>query len=232
MKMKSIANNFSLAELEERTGYLSEFMLPERLENMIRVLDQRTDYITLAAENIYHAQNASAMVRHCEAFGIQSIHTAENLCPFHPTLNVVRGTDQWIDINHHPSTKELIGALKSKDYRIIATTPHRQSCTPEDLDISKGKFAIVMGTEKTGVTDEMMENADEYLRIPMCGMVESLNVSASAAIITYILTQRLKRERDDWHLDNKRKAELLYRWCCLSVRDSELILKKRFGSAY
>lgn len=80
-----------------------------------------------------------------------------------------------------------VGALRAAGYRIVATTPHREDCTPETFDVTRGPFALVFGTEHAGISDEIVASADEFLRIPMCGLVESLNVSASAAILIYEL---------------------------------------------
>ena len=220
------SSTLSRAQAEERARYLAEFMMPERFDALCRALDSRTDYMTVMTENMFHPQNASAIVRHCEAFGIQNIHTVENLCPFNPNLNIVRGTDKWIDINRHASTGEALHALKAQGYRIGATTPPRESCTPEAFDVGKGRFALVFGTEKQGISDEVIGSADEFLRIPMCGLVESLNVSASAAILIYILSQRMRREVADWHLTANRRAQLLYRWCRESVKDADGVLER------
>ena len=162
----------------ERIAYLRDFITDERAEVLSRTLDSRTRYMTICMENTYHAQNASALVRHCEAFGVQDIHTIEDRCKFNPNLNIVRGTDKWIDLHRHHSTAEAIEALRADGYRIVATTPHRGDSSPETFDVAKGKFALVFGTEDKGISDEVIEAADEFVRIPMCGMVESLNVSA------------------------------------------------------
>lgn len=227
--MRNTANSPLTAEqIGERTRYLAEFMLPERREALARALDNRTDYMTVMTENMFHPQNASAIVRHCEAFGVQNIHTVESLCAFNPNLNIVRGTDKWIDINRHATTAEALGALKAQGYRIVATTPHRESCTPETLDVCRGRFAVVFGTEKQGISDEVVAAADDFLRIPMCGLVESLNVSASAAILIYILSQRMRREVGEWRLSAERHAELLYRWYRASVKDADALLAREF----
>ena len=227
--MRNTANSPLTAEqIGERTRYLAEFMLPERREALARALDNRTDYMTVMTENMFHPQNASAIVRHCEAFGVQNIHTVESLCAFNPNLNIVRGTDKWIDINRHATTAEALGALKAQGYRIVATTPHRESCTPETLDVCRGRFAVVFGTEKQGISDEVVAAADDFLRIPMCGLVESLNVSASAAILIYILSQRMRREVGELQLSAERHAELLYRWYRASVKDADALLAREF----
>lgn len=226
--MINIENNLSVAECRERIDYLSSFMLEERFATLCRALAMRTDYITVLTENMFHEHNASAIVRHCEAFGVQNIHTVEELCPFSPTLNIVLGTDKWIDIHRHATTTEALTALRKEGYRIVATTPHHKSCTPETFDVTKGKFALVFGTEKTGVTDEVMAEADEFLQIPMCGMVDSLNVSASAAILIYMLSERMRRECEGWQLDEERHIRTLYDWCRYAVKDSERLLERKF----
>lgn len=229
MKMKNIES--SLEDYRERTEYLKGFLTPERIETLERVLSMRTLYMTILTENIYHPQNASALVRHCEAFGVQSMHTVETRCKFIPNLSIVRGTDKWIDINPHDSTTQALNSLKADGYRIVATTPHRESCTPESFDVTKGKFALVFGTEHAGISDEVMESADEYLRIPMCGMVESLNVSASAAILIYQLSERMRQQVpcELWRLSEEEYIRRMYRWSYLSVRDAQGILERKYG---
>ena len=184
----TVSDAHSVEWYAERTGYLAGFMMPERMETLRSTVGMRTRYMTLLAENTFHPHNASALVRHCEAFGVQAMHTVETLCEFNPSSNIVRGTDKWVDIVRHESTAEALAALRGSGYRIVATTPHRESCTPETFDVARGPFALVFGTEHAGISDEVIAGADEFLRIPMCGMVESLNVSASAAILVYMLS--------------------------------------------
>ena len=212
-----------------RMEYMMGFLTEERVEVLRRTLNERTRYMTILTENTFHPQNASALVRHCEAFGLQDLHTVETVCKFSPNVNIVRGTDKWVDITRHPSTTEAISTLKAAGYRIVATTPHRESCTPETFDVEKAPFCLVFGTEHAGVSDEIIEAADEYLRIPMCDMVESLNVSASAAILIYMLSQRMRLSPAiDWRLTGDEHQELLFRWVMSSVKDSERILERQF----
>ena len=222
------ADELSLDEVRERNEYLSSFLVESRIDTLNRALDMRTEYLTVMTENMFHAQNASAIVRHCEAFGVQNIHTVEDLCPFLPTLNIALGTDKWIDVKRHATTTDAIKDLRKEGYRIIATTPHHKSCTPETFDVKKGKFVLVFGTEKTGVSEEIMAEADEFLQIPMCGMVDSLNVSASAAILIYMLSQRMRLECDDWHLSDEKRTRTLYDWYRYAVRDSEALLERKY----
>jgi tRNA (guanosine-2'-O-)-methyltransferase len=229
-RLKDLCAGHSAEWYDERTAYMSQFLTEERVEVLRRTLASRTRYMTILTENTFHPQNASALVRHCEAFGLQDLHTVETRCKFNPNVNIVRGTDKWVDITRHESTEEAISTLKGAGYRLVATTPHRESCTPETFDVAKGPFCLVFGTEHAGVSDEIIEAADEYLRIPMCGMVESLNVSASAAILIYMLSQRMRLTPSiDWTLKEDDAREMLFRWVMSSVKDSERILEREFG---
>ena len=212
--------------LRERLDYLTKFITDERREVLQRTVDSRTHYMRILTENMFHPQNASAIMRHCEAFGIQQIHTVEDRCKFDPSVNIVRGTQKWVDVEHHDTTAEALATLKAEGYRIVATTPHRCSATPETFDVTKGKFALVFGTEHAGISDEVIAAADDFLMIPMCGMVESLNVSASAAILIYMLSERIRQTVDGWQLSEEQKLKLLTRWTMSSVRDYERILHR------
>ena len=212
--------------LRERLDYLTKFITDERREVLERTVNSRTHYMRILTENMFHPQNASAIMRHCEAFGIQQIHTVEDRCKFDPSVNIVRGTHKWVDVEHHDTTAEALAALKAEGYRIVATTPHRCSATPETFDVTKGKFALVFGTEHAGISDEVIAAADDFLMIPMCGMVESLNVSASAAILIYMLSERIRQTVDGWQLSDEQKLKLLTRWTMSSVRDYERILRR------
>lgn len=131
---KNTENNDGL--LARKIEYISGFMLPERAEVLRATLARRTRYMTVCMENTFHPQNASALVRNCEAFGIQDIHTVEALCKFSPNVNIVRGTDKWVDIHKTGSTGDLIAALRAKGYRIVATSPHADDRTPENFDVT------------------------------------------------------------------------------------------------
>ncbi|MEG0498374.1 MAG: RNA methyltransferase [Alistipes sp.] len=211
----------------ERVACLAEFMTPERVAVLERTVAMRSRYMTILTENTFHPQNASALVRHCEAFGVQDMHTVETLCKFQPYTDIVRGTDQWIDIHHHATTSEAIAALRTEGYRIVATTSHRASCAPETFDVTRGRFALVFGTEHAGISDEIIDTADDFLCIPMCGMVESLNVSASAAIVIYMLSERMRHSVEGWQLSDDEQTEILYRWMRSTVRAADAIIDRK-----
>lgn len=226
--LKNIPPGMPAEWYDERTSYMAEFMLHERFGTLRQVLGQRTRWMTVCMENTFHPHNASALLRNCEAFGIQDVHTVEEICRFKPNTNIVKGTDKWLDIYRHGSTTEAINGLRAAGYRIVATTPHREDSTPATFDVTQGPFAIIFGTEHAGISEEVIDVADEFLRIPMSGFVESLNVSASAAIILHELSARLRASDALWQLPDEEKSYMLFKWVMLSIRDSQRILAKRF----
>lgn len=226
--MEKINTDKSLSEIT----YLSELMLPERFDIIQKVVKNRTNYITVCLENIFHGLNASAIIRSCEAFGIQNIHVIEERCHFKPNIEIAKGADKWLDIHRHnenDASEHLIKKLKSEGYRIVATSPHIEGVTADNYDLSKGKIALFLGTEKQGISKTVMENADDYIRVDMHGFVESLNVSVCGAIILSSLTTQLRRREDiAWQLTDAEQLVMLNRWMKLSVRDSENILNRHY----
>lgn len=215
--------------LDRQIAYLAEFMTEDRFEVLKRTIGLRTRYMTVCLENIFHPQNASAVVRSCEAFGIQDIHATEVLTKFKPNVNIVKGTDKWVDIHRYKSenaTTELISKLKGEGYRIVATSPHIDDTTPEAFDVTQGPFALFFGTEHAGISDEVREQADEFIKIPMYGMVESLNISVCAAILLYMLSQRVHTSVENWQLPEEDRKRILFQWMLESVKDSKNIMKR------
>lgn len=208
----------------KRVEYMSQFVTEERFAKMLRVAELRSRYLTVCMENTFHAHNASALVRHCDAFGVQDFHTVETLCKFSPSTDVVQGSDQWITFRRHQNTAAALESFRSDGYRIVATSPNVGDHTPESFDIEAGRFVLVFGTELQGISDEVMEGADEFIRIPMCGFIDSLNVSASAAILLHTLTERMRRSEVEWQLLEGERQAILLDWLMKAVRKSEKIL--------
>lgn len=213
----------------ERIAYLREFVLPERYEGFLSRLEHRTRYMVVGLEDIFYPHNASAVIRSAEAFGIQEIHAVEQLTRFAPSKNVVRGTDRWVDIRKWKCTRSLVDHLRGeRGYRIVVTSPHEGGVTPSEFDLQSGPFALFLGTEKTGISQWLMEQADGYITVPMVGFAESLNISVSAAIVTQRLTERLRNSAEGiaWQLQPEDRLQLLYTWLCGSIRDVEGILTR------
>lgn len=208
---------------------LSDMVSENRLKTFNEVLDNRTRYITVVLEDLFQSHNASAVIRSCDCSGIQDVHMIENSFKFAENPDVALGSSQWVTKFKYSSeennTLEAIHHLRNKGYRIIATTPHTNDVLLHDLDLSKGKLALFFGSELPGLSQIVMDNADEFVKIPMYGFTESYNISVSAAICLYDIVNRLRNTEVDWHLSFNEKEELLAQWLKISVKDSDNIIK-------
>jgi tRNA (guanosine-2'-O-)-methyltransferase len=217
---------------KELLNYLSAVVNPERLSLFNRIIENRTNYITVVLEDIFQAQNASAVLRSCDCLGIQNVHVIENRNEFQVDTEVTMGSSKWLTLNRYSKEKnnslETIQHLKSAGYRIVATTPHSNDVELPDFDVSKGKIALVFGSELPGISEVILKEADEFLKIPMFGFTESYNISVSAAIILYHLTEKMRNSQTiNWQLTEDEKTEILLQWIRNSVKKSALI-EKRF----
>ena len=153
----------------------------DRWNRFQEVLDERTQYLTVVLENIYQPLNASAVLRSADCFGIQDVHVIENYNEFTPDREVAMGSSRWLNIKRYNeeenNTLQCIQKLKKEGYRIVATTPHKNDCNLQQFDLTKGKTALLFGTEMEGLTDIALQEADEYLKIPMYGFTENFNLS-------------------------------------------------------
>lgn len=210
--------------------FLSGFVTPERLSIFQKVLSTRTNYITVVLEDLYQSQNTSAVLRTADCFGIQTVHVIEDKHIFHLNPNVVRGASNWLTINRYNSgennTLDAIRRLKSDGYRVIAANPHEHDVNLEDFDLEKGKVAFVFGTERPGLTKWAKEEADGFMKIPMVGFTESLNVSVSVAVTLHHLTHKLRNSTINWQLSDQEKEELMLEWLRLTIRRVDLLEKK------
>lgn len=207
---------------------LSKYLTQNRWLLFQKVIANRTKYITVVLEDIYQSQNASAVLRTCDCFGIQNVHVIENRNEFDVNPKVALGASKWLNIKHYNSndnnTLEALNALKEKDYRIVATTPHENDVSLENFNFEKGKFALVFGTELNGISDIVKQNADEFLKIPMFGFTESFNISVSAAIILHHLTLKLRNSKVDWQLSEAEQNKLIISWLKKSIKGGESIV--------
>lgn len=194
---------------------LSAFISDNKRTLFDRIAPQRTRHLTAVLENIYQSQNASAVVRTCDLVGVQDIHVIEDRNKYQVNPDVTMGSSKWIDIhryrNPESSMKDCITALRSKGYLIVATSPRSELITPESIPLDR-PLAICFGTELTGLSDALLEEADMHLRIPMHGFTESFNISVSAAIVLYTLMQRLRSSDVKWQLDDDALLRLKLQW--------------------
>lgn len=205
--------------------HLLSFLTDRRKNLFDEVISKRTRHFTVATEDVYQLHNTSAVMRSCDVFGVQDLHVIEEKVSKKIDREIAMGAQKWVNINRHNSTKECIDNLKENGYQIIATTPHNNSTELKDFDISK-KSAFFFGKEKEGLSDIVLEAADGYLKIPMYGFTESLNISVSAAIILQTLITRLKDSDVVWELSEPDKNEIKLQWAKMSIKSSTEIIER------
>jgi len=210
--------------------YLSGFATQRRLDTFERVLANRTRYLAVALENVFQGHNASAVLRSMDCFGIQDAHIIENEYEYRVNPDVALGASKWLTLIRHNSlahnTLAAVSVLRRRGYRIVATTPHSRDVSLPDFNLSAGKAAFFFGTELEGLSDVLMENADEFLRVPMYGFTESFNISVSAALVFYELVRRLRASKINWGLAEEEKQDLRLEWLKQSVRHSDLLIAR------
>ncbi len=214
-------------------NFFQEFITPERKKLFKQVLQQRTRHITILLEDIYQPHNASAVLRTCDLTGVQDVHIIETRNEYNVNPDVALGSSKWLNLvkynQKEHNTLNAYNKLRKRGYRIVATTPNKNAYTPETIPL-EGKVALVFGTELNGLTDEAMDHADEYLRIPMYGFTESFNISVSAALVLYALTSRLRNSEISWQLDSDERTDILLEWSRRSIKKSDALERQFFRS--
>jgi tRNA (guanosine-2'-O-)-methyltransferase len=208
-------------------NYLEGILTDNRKERFLNVLATRTNHFTVAIEDIFQLHNTSAVMRSCEVFGIQQLNVIEEKYGKSIDKEIAMGAQKWVDVNRFESISACIENLKTKGYQIIATTPHENDCLLDDFDISKPS-ALFFGTERDGLSQEVLDFADGFLKIPMVGFTESLNISVSAAIIIQNLMSRLHKSDIVWQLSDHEILEKRLDWARKTIKDIKRIEARYF----
>jgi tRNA (guanosine-2'-O-)-methyltransferase len=215
-------------EKQQLLSYMMEFITDNKKQKFDELILQRTRHLTIVLEDIFQSHNASAVLRSCDCFGIQDVHIIENKNKYEVNPDIALGSSKWLSLvkyrEKENNTEFCLNTLKSEGYRIIATTPHENDFTPETLPLEQ-KTALVFGTELEGLTKRALELADGFVRIPMYGFTESFNISVSAALLLYGLTERLRRSEIAWHLTEDEMLEIKLNWVRNVVKKPSLLEK-------
>lgn len=210
--------------------YLSGFISENKRSKFDVIIKNRTRYITVVLEDIYQPHNASAVLRSCDCFGIQDVHIIENQNEYEVNEDIALGSSKWLNLikynGHENNTPAAIQQLKDRGYRIVATTPHKDDVDLQQLNLNKGPIALVFGTELRGLTNDGLALADEYMKIPMYGFTESFNISVSAALCLFYLTEKLRSSPIDWQLSYEEQVEVKTNWIRQVIKKCELIEQK------
>ncbi|MFM2312854.1 MAG: hypothetical protein RLZZ04_2130 [Cyanobacteriota bacterium] len=159
-------------------------MIPRRYERIKQVLDQRQPDLTVLMEDVHKPHNLSAIIRTCDAVGILAVH-AVNRHSATPTYSqVAQGSEKWVKLHSHPKITTAIKHLQQQNYQVYAAHLSAIAIDYREVDYTK-PTAILLGTERWGVTDEAAALVDGHIIIPMQGMVQSLNVSVANAVVLF-----------------------------------------------
>lgn len=205
--------------------FLENLITPERKALFDKVVQLRTNHFTVVTEDVYQLHNTSAVMRSCDVFGIQNIHVIEERNLKKIDREIAMGAQKWVTLNRYHNSKECIENLREQGYQIVASTPHYNAGELADFDISKPS-AIFFGTETNGLSEEIISQADKFIKIPMAGFTESLNISVSAAIILQDITQKLRSSKLNWELSENEKNAVKFEWLRKSFKNFDLLVNK------
>jgi tRNA (guanosine-2'-O-)-methyltransferase len=211
--------------LQETFDYLKQFLTDERLSKIEHFSQESSDFVLPVMEDVYQFRNAAAIVRSVEACGFHHVVALEEENVFNPNLKVTKGAETWVKVEKMPNNLDSLKEIKNRGYKILAVSPENNATMLPDYEV-KEPIALVFGTELEGVSDEILDFADETLAIPMFGFTKSFNVSVAAAICMYELKQKLMKSGIDYKLSDEKLLEMKIRWTVNSIRSGEELLER------
>ncbi|MBQ9864367.1 MAG: RNA methyltransferase [Bacteroidales bacterium] len=222
---RHLFDEYTLAEKQRLYESAAEFFSENKRQLFDRLVKNRTRHICVVLEDIFQSHNASAVLRSCDCFGVQDVHVVENHNRYAPNSDVSMGSDKWVDYYKHSDIRQTYDYLRSKGYRIVATLPHENDVMITDMDISQ-PTALVFGTELTGLTQEAIDLADGYVKVPMYGFTESFNISVCAALSLFYLTEKMRADnRIAWQLDEEEQITLKLYWSMQVIHDGRRVME-------
>lgn len=207
---------------KEISDFLSEYVTENKREKIREVLAERTRHITVLLEDIYQPHNASACLRSCDCLGIQDVHIVEARNEYRPNNEISLGSSKWLSLHRYHRTSSCLETLRTRGYRLVATTPNVDGYDLTTLPLDR-PVALIFGTEEQGLTDEALEAADDTLKLPMYGFTQSYNISVTVALTLSRLVERLRDSGLDWHLSDREKEELTLQFYRRIVKRHDLL---------
>lgn len=214
-----------MEDLAQTFEYLKQFLTDERAAKIEHFSLESSDFVLPVMEDIFQFRNAAAIVRSVEACGFHKVVALEEENIFNPNLTVTKGAETWVEVERMPKNMASLQKIKDSGYKILAVSPEKNAVMIPDYKITE-PIALVFGTEMEGVSDEVIDFADETLAIPMYGFTKSFNVSVAAGICMYELKQKLINSDIDYKLSEEKLLKMKIRWAVNSLQSGEQIFNK------
>ena len=208
------------------TEYLASFVSAKRLARMDAVISLRTRRFCVVLENVLQAHNASATLRSADSFGVQDVHLITNDNKFKASKGITRGCHKWLSLTRHNqrginNTETCFKSLREQGYQIACLHPHAEARDLSELDLSQQKIALVIGSERDGLSEYALANNDFCIKYPMYGYSESYNLSVLAALCMSDLRKQLNVLAPEiWQLSPTEQQALRLEWIRKSVREA------------
>ncbi len=212
-----------MKDLAQTFEYLKQFLTEERLAKIENFSPESSDFVLPVLEDVYQFRNAAAIVRSVEACGFHKVVALQEENNFEPNLRVTKGADTWVEVEKLPRNIASLQQIKNRGYKIVAVSLENNAKMLPEYEVTE-PMALVFGTEMEGVSQEILDFADETLAIPMYGFTRSFNVSVAASICMYELKQKLMKSGIDYKLSEEKRLKMKIRWAVNSIRSGEEIL--------
>jgi len=190
-------------------------MTPERLQKLTHVLNNRQPDITVVLENVFDPHNISAVMRTCDAVGVQEIFVLNTRIPPHKKWGAKSSSSaaKWLTVHQYQNADECMKIIRRRYSRILTTHLSSDAVSLHNIDFTK-PVALVFGNEHTGVSDDIRKIADGNFVIPQTGIIRSLNISVACAVTLYeaFRQKKLAGHYDRPRLDEKTYSRLLKDW--------------------
>lgn len=190
-------------------------MTPERRNKLTAILEKRQPDLTVVLENVFDPHNISAVMRTCDAVGVQEVYIITNKIPRHKKWGARSSSSaaKWLTVHQFENAEECFAELRKKYSKILTTHLSSDAVNLYEVNMTE-PIALVFGNEHSGVSDDIRALADGNFIIPQAGIIQSLNISVACAVTLYEAYRQksLAGHYNRDNMDNAMKQELLKQW--------------------
>lgn len=186
---RALLGSLDALDVPRAIAVLRPLVTSERSARLSQVFASRLDCVTVLMDAPHDPHNGAAVLRSCDAFGVQRVHIVERHESFLSANSVSRGSERWVDVHTYRRSVDAVDRLVSSGFELVATRPDGE-LSPEDLAEEPERLCLVLGNERAGIAEELRAACRRAVRVPMRGFAESLNVSVTAALLLDAATRR------------------------------------------